>query len=90
MRELEKRDIYACALAMPNPEYPICSEWIEEIERQVTQNKLDDIYLIGHSLGGPAILRFLEQSQHTNISGVILVSSPSERNDNSKLDTFLA
>lgn len=89
MRELEKRDIYACALAMPTPENPICSEWVYEIERQMTQNKEDEIYLIGHSLGGPAILRCLEETNNTNIHGTILVSSPSEKNTNRKIDSFL-
>ncbi|MBP7823253.1 serine hydrolase family protein [Candidatus Gracilibacteria bacterium] len=89
MRELEKRDIYACALPMPAPENPLCSEWVGEIKRQIVQNQQDDIYLIGHSLGGPAILRCLEQIQGVHVSGIILVSSPSERNNNNKLDSFL-
>jgi predicted alpha/beta hydrolase family esterase len=50
MSELEKKDMYACALAMPHPENPICSEWVGEIGRHVIQNKQDDIYLVGHSL----------------------------------------
>lgn len=50
MLELEKKDVYACALAMPHPENPLCSEWVQEIERHVIQNKEDDIYLVGHSL----------------------------------------
>lgn len=50
MSELEKKDVYACALAMPHSENPLCSEWVQEIERHVIQNKEDDIYLVGHSL----------------------------------------
>lgn len=50
MAELEKREIYACALPMPTPENPICAEWVHEIERQVIQTQEDDIYLVGHSL----------------------------------------
>jgi uncharacterized protein len=88
MWELEIRDIYACALPMPTPENPICSEWMYEIERQVIQNKDDEIYLIGHSLWGPAILRFLEKTNAMNISGSVLVSSPSEKNNNQKLNNF--
>jgi predicted alpha/beta hydrolase family esterase len=89
MGELEKIDIYACALAMPNPYSPICNEWTNEIARNIDNNKNDEIYLIGHSLGAPAILRYLEQSQVNNIRGVILVSGPSENNNNKKLDSFL-
>lgn len=91
MAELEKLDVYACALPMPNPENPICEEWIEEIARHVEKNKEDEIYLIGHSLGSPAILRYLEAvSQNIkNIVGVILVSCLSEKNNNRKIDNFL-
>lgn len=89
MGELERDDIYACAISMPRPEDPVCTEWIEEISRHVDRNQEEEIYLIGHSLGGPAILRYLESSQAKNIHGVILVSAPSERNQNKKLDTFL-
>ncbi len=50
MAELEKKDIYACALSMPDPENPLCSEWVAEIQRHVQRNKGDEIYLVGHSL----------------------------------------
>jgi uncharacterized protein len=89
MGELETRDIYACALPMPTPADPVCAEWIYEIERQVIQHQEDEIYLIGHSLWWPAILRFLETTNGKNICWVILVSSPSEKNINKKLDSFL-
>lgn len=89
MWELEKYDIYACALSMPSPENPMCSEWVREISQHVEQNKNDEVYLVGHSLWWPAILRYLETATSVNIAGVILVSSPSERNKNSKIDSFL-
>ncbi len=73
MSELDKIDIYACALPMPTPSTPVCSEWVEEIHRYVEKNKNDEIYLIGHSLGSPAILNFLE-SKDVLVSGVILIS----------------
>jgi uncharacterized protein len=89
MWELEKYNIYACALSMPSPENPVCSEWVAEISRHIEQNKNDELYLVGHSLGWPTILRYLETASATNISGVVLVSSPSEKNNNSKIDSFL-
>lgn len=88
MGELEKIDVYACALPMPTPENPVCSEWVEEISRQVKRNESDEIHLVGHSLGVPAILRYLESTQ-TRIAGAVLVSGPCERNDNRKIDSFL-
>lgn len=89
MSELEKQEIYACALSMPSPENPICNEWVAEISRHIERNTTDEIYLVGHSLGAPAILRYLESAQAKPISGVVLVSGPSEKNNNRKIDSFL-
>ncbi len=89
MAELEKLDVYACALSMVNPENPVCSEWLEEISWIMEKNKTDEIYLVGHSLGVPAILRYLESDQANNIAWAVLVSGPSEKNNNRKLDSFL-
>lgn len=90
MAELEKLDIYACALSMPNPQEPICKEWVDEISRHIDTNKNDDIYLVGHSLGVPAILRYLETAPaDTHIVGAVLVSGPSEANKNKKIYNFL-
>ena len=89
MGELEKQDIYACALSMPNPENPVSAEWVDEIRRHIEQNKNEEIYLVGHSLGVSAILRYLESNEAINISGAILVSGPSEKNNNRKIDSFL-
>ncbi len=69
MTELEKKDIYAAALSMPNAEHPTVAEWLGEIKRHVDHNQNDEIYLVGHSLGVPAILRYLEKSEVGNIKG---------------------
>ena len=77
MRELAKRDIYACALPMPNPDNPIKEEWVKTI-KQVVEIPTAEIILVGHSLGVPAILRYLESlDPNQKIGGVILVSGPS-------------
>ncbi len=89
MGELEKKDVYACALSMPSPETPVCSEWVEEIERHVERNQNDEIFLVGHSLGVPAILRFLEKTSAKNVKGVVLVSGPAHKTDNEKVNVFL-
>lgn len=90
MAELAKIDIYACALSMPAPENPVCAKWIDEISRNIERNKNDEIYLVGHSLGVPAILRYLESEKtKSEIAGAILVSGPSENNGNKKISDFL-
>jgi len=90
MRELEKHDIYACSLSMPSPEAPKLDEWLEEIKHYVDINKNDEIYLVGHSLGGTAILRYLEKYTLSNIKGVILVSAPCNQNTHEKIRDFLS
>ncbi len=90
MSELDKKDVYCCALSMPAPKKPICSEWVDEISRHVNKNQKDEICLVGHSLGVPAILRFLEIYKGTKkISRVVLVSGPIKKTDNKFVNKFL-
>ncbi|OHA15277.1 MAG: hypothetical protein A3G52_04170 [Candidatus Taylorbacteria bacterium RIFCSPLOWO2_12_FULL_43_20] len=89
MAELEKRDVYACALPMPEPDNPVCKEWIDEISRNVNRNTNDEIYLVGHSLGVPAVLRYLEKDPGgVMIRASVLVAGPYANTGNKKLDSF--
>jgi len=76
MGELEKQNVYACALAMPDPNNPTPHAWVQEIARHVESNSRDHIYLVGHSLGVPAILLYLEKTKAKNVKGIVLVSGP--------------
>jgi predicted alpha/beta hydrolase family esterase len=90
MGELQKLGVYACALSMPHQNNPKCNEWVEEIARHVEGNKEDELYLVGHSLGVPTILHYIEQAPpEIKIRGLVLVSGPSEKITNSKADGFL-
>ncbi len=89
MGELEKMDVYACALAMPYPNDPVLDEWTKEIERHVAGSPKDRIYLVGHSLGVAAILRYLEKTQAKNVKGLVLVSGPLSMTSNKRVDSFL-
>ena len=89
MKELDKQDIYACALLLPSPEEPKLAEWLEEVKRHIDRNLDDDVYLIGHSLGGTTILRYLEQFNSPNLKGVVIASAPCHPNANSKIKDFL-
>ena len=76
MSELSKENIYCCALPMPNPLEPKKEEWVNLIS-QFCSNPGDEIYLVGHSLGVPAILRYLEAiDENKKIMGAVLVSGP--------------
>lgn len=74
MGKLARQDVWACALAMPTPDKPKMEEWVEAIEKNVgTPN--EDIYLVGHSLGVPTVLNYIESLQKgIKIGGVVLVS----------------
>lgn len=89
MAELEKLDIYACALAMLEPDHPKVGDWVSEISRHITLD--DKICLVGHSLGVPAILRCLESigDQSINIAGAVLVSGPLSLVSQRDVDSFL-
>jgi len=89
MAELEKIDIYACALAMPEPEHPKVGDWVSEISRHIAVD--DKICLVGHSLGVPAILRYLESvnDKSQSIAGAVLVSGPLSLVGQSDVDSFL-
>ena len=76
MGELEKHDIYACALPMPTPDHPIKDEWVKTIN-DVVKNPTEEIFLVGHSLGVPAILHYIETlDKNSKIGGAVLVSGP--------------
>jgi len=89
MYELEKIGIYACSLPMPSPEAPILEEWLDTIKNVIERDLEDEVYLVGHSLGGTVILRYLERFNTSNIKGVILASAPCNLNKNDKIAGFL-
>ena len=92
MGELSKNDIWACSLAMPTPDAPIKSEWVKKIN-EVVGIPNEETFLVGHSLGDPAILRYLETlDKDSKIGGVALVSGPLsiiEKNGYEQVNTFL-
>jgi uncharacterized protein len=93
MAELSKKKIYACALPMPEAKKPVASRWIEEITHAVNNSPQDEIFLIGHSLGATAVMKYLESiAENKKIAGTILVSgfnTPLDsENPESKYRTF--
>lgn len=89
MGELKKREIYAFALSMPSPYEPKLNEWLEEINRYAERDKNDELYLIGHSLGGTALLRYFEKYNSENIKAAIFVSTPCGGGKDEKIEEFL-
>ena len=95
MTELNKFDVYACALPMPTPDEPKCDEWTAEISRNIPEVN-EDIFLVGHSLGCAAILNYLGTvKSDKKFGGVFLIAGACEPlevdNPNSiirKIDNF--
>jgi predicted alpha/beta hydrolase family esterase len=91
MGKLQKINVYACALSMPKHGAPILNEWLDEVGRHVESNQEDEIYLVGHSLGVPTILKYLESMpEHIRVRGAVLVSGPAEKTTNEKVAHFLS
>lgn len=92
MGELAKKDIYACALPMPTPNKPEEKEWINTIKEAVRVPS-EEIFLVGHSLGVPAVLRYIESlNENEKIGGAVLVSGPAfeiSRPGYEEVNTFL-
>lgn len=78
MKRLSKNGIYACALPMPHPSKPQKDEWVATIA-QAVGDPSDEIFLVGHSLGGTAVLRYLESlGKGESVGGAVLVSTAIE------------
>ena len=73
-RELKARGFLATALAMPNPRRPIIDEWVGAIRKAVgAANR--DIFLVGHSIGAQAILRYIESlPDDQRIGGAVFIA----------------
>lgn len=88
MRELYKAKTFAVALEMPKPKAPIKDEWVAKIKEEVGE-VVPDKYLVGHSLGVPAILRFLETlNEGEKIAGAFLVSGPVDNVNIKEISNF--
>ena len=60
-KELEKKDLKVDVPDFPNTQNPQLSEWFDYFEENVFIKNPADTVLIGHSLGVPFILRYLEK-----------------------------
>jgi len=58
-KELEARGFTAVAPAMPNPRKPTIPEWVSFLQQRIGIAD-EQTFLVGHSMGAQAILRYLE------------------------------
>jgi len=72
--ELAVRGFKVKVPAMPNTDNPKLSEWLPALKNAIGQPD-EELYLIGHSLGCAAIMRYLESlSDGKKIGGVVFVA----------------
>ncbi len=73
-QELESRGWAVSVPAMPNPNEPVCDEWVKTIAAAVSSPDAS-CALVGHSLGCTAILRYLQAlAPGQRVGPVILVA----------------
>ncbi len=73
-KDLEKEGFKVEVPAMPNTDNPDLAKWLPKLKEVIgTPDK--DLYLIGHSLGCPTIMRYLESlAPGEKIGGVVFVA----------------
>lgn len=80
-RELEKRDFTAQVPAMPDTDNPKIAAWVGHLTRLIGQPD-GNTFLIGHSIGCQAIVRYIETlASSQKIGGVVLVAGWIDRLD---------
>lgn len=84
--ELEKQGEKVIVPTLPNPDKPQLNEWMDTFKQAIKENGEGTI--IGHSLGGVLVMRYLEQGG--NPQKIILVASPFEKlTEIPEIDNFL-
>lgn len=74
---------------MPNPENPHFKSWKVKLEKVLASIEDDNVILVGHSLGGSVLLKFLsESSLNKNIAGLFLIAPPYWGSTNWEVDEY--
>ena len=76
-KELEKLNYDVFAFDLPNPEFPKEEEWLDVLSREIkTKEGVNDIVILGHSLGGLTTLKFLESLPEGHIIKKAVLVAP--------------
>ena len=72
--EAERHGFTAYALSMPDTNFPTIPAWVGKL-RESVETPDQDTYFIAHSIGGQAVMRYLETlPEDTKIGGVIFLA----------------
>ena len=70
--ELEEKGITATAPDMPNPNAPTIAEWTGTLHTLITSPDAET-FIIGHSIGCQAIVRYLSSLQENETTGKVVL-----------------
>lgn len=86
--ELEQTGFSVEVPEMPDTENPDYSAWLEKLQ-QVVDEPDENLFLIGHSIGSVAILRYLESlPENVSVGGVVLVAGFTDNLGFDEIQTF--
>lgn len=89
-KQLEERGFKVAVPALPNTNNPLFSEWLACMQKTISKPD-KNTYLVGHSLGVIAILRYLELlSPKQKICGVVFVAGFPESVGIKETENFFA
>lgn len=89
-KRLEEKGFRIFAPQMPDPDHPKAEDWVNCLSAVVGKPD-SDTYFIGHSLGCPAILRYLETLyKDQQVGGAILVAAPADNRGHSEIESFFS
>lgn len=71
--ELEKRGFVVTVPNMPHPETPTIEDWVNHLKELVGEPD-NETYLIGHSIGCQAVMRYLASLENKQVGGIVLVA----------------
>ncbi|GLZ78473.1 hypothetical protein Afil01_32800 [Actinorhabdospora filicis] len=72
------------------PQNPEIGTWLPPVTAAAGEGRPGETVLVGHSLGGPNLLRLLESHEGEPFAGVVLVASMSEPIGYEALEPFFA
>ena len=88
-KELEAKGFIVSVPAMPETDLPEMSKWIPKLQ-EIIGVPDGELYLIGHSIGCAAILRYLEiLGEKQKVGGVVLVAGFTENVGYEEIQSFL-
>jgi predicted alpha/beta hydrolase family esterase len=86
--ELQQKGFQVIVPEMPDTATPTLKKWLTRIQEVAGQVE-GELYLVGHSLGGITIFRYLENLQkNKQIAGVVMVAGFTDNLGYEELSTF--